>query len=116
MDPNGSRLPTVAPAARTSSTPDAKPRGANRSTKSTGKLQVLPDQPEPVAGPQPPSLVKPEPPKIKPPQAPPQTSGEDLTPESAGSTYTDEDEEETEEVEEQDAEVSTICKQYSINH
>lgn len=106
MDPGGSRLPTVAPAARPPSTTDVKPRGANRSTKSTGKLQVLPDQPEPVAGPQPPSLPKPEPPKIK-PLPPPQISGEDLAPESAGSTYTDEDEEETEEIEEQDAEAST---------
>ena len=29
--------------------PDAKPRGANRSTKVAGKLKVLPEQPESLA-------------------------------------------------------------------
>lgn len=103
MEANNNRLPTVAPTLRPPSTPVDKPRGANRSTKSTGKLQVLPDQLEPVPGPQPNSHHEPEPPKVK---LPPKSDG--VAPGSSSSAYTDEDEdeEEVEEVEEEpDAEV-----------
>ena len=33
---------------------DLKPRGPNRTTKTAGKLKVLPEQPEPSTGPRPP--------------------------------------------------------------
>lgn len=108
MDVNGSRLPTVAPGAshRPLATPDGKPRGANRTTKSTGKLQVLPDQPEPAVAGVVGQLQKPELPKIKPPPR----SGIEASIPSSASAHTDEEEEEeeTEETEEQDAEVSTL--------
>ena len=109
METNSNRLPTVAPVTRPPSAPADKPRGANRSTKSTGKLQVLPDQPESVPGPPPIPHHEAEPPKAK---LPPKT-GDVVVPENTSSAYTDEDEEEeeVEEVEEEpDAEV---CLQFT---
>ncbi|KAL5521621.1 RMD1 [Sanghuangporus sanghuang] len=97
--PTGSRLPVAsskAPAAAS----EPKPRGANRSTKVAGKLQVLPEQPDVPTQ----SQILPEPSKPKPPRAaePPVIP----EPTSGSTAESDEDaDDEEEELEEQDAEV-----------
>ncbi|KAL5514340.1 hypothetical protein ACEPAG_2428 [Sanghuangporus baumii] len=97
--PTGSRLPVAGnkiPAAAS----EPKPRGANRSTKVAGKLQVLPEQPDVPTQ----SQILPEPSKPKPPRAtePPVI----LEPTSGSTAESDEDaDDEEEELEEQDAEV-----------
>ncbi|KAI5121802.1 hypothetical protein M0805_009794 [Coniferiporia weirii] len=98
--PNGSRLPTVSP--RQPTPAESKPRGANRSTKVAGKLQVLPDQQD--VPPQ--TKVLTELPKPPPPAA----VGE---PTSASTVDSDEEEadDEEEDIEEEDAEVYTQIAQ-----
>lgn len=77
---------------------ELKARGANRSTKVAGKLQVLPDQPDAPTQ----SKVLVEPPKADVPVA---VEGEPKSPTTPGSDEEEGDEEEEDLEEEQDAEV-----------
>ncbi|KAL5476810.1 RMD1 [Sanghuangporus weigelae] len=97
--PAGSRLPIASSKAPAASS-EPKPRGANRSTKVAGKLQVLPEQPDvPTQSQILPEPSKPKPPRVaEPPVVPEPTSG------STAESDEDADDEE-EELEEQDAEV-----------
>ncbi|KAL5498674.1 RMD1 [Sanghuangporus vaninii] len=97
--PTGSRLP-VASSKAPAAVSEPKPRGANRSTKVAGRLQVLPEQPDVPTQ----SQIIPEPSKPKPPRAaePPVIP----EPTSGSTAESDEDaDDEEEELEEQDAEV-----------
>lgn len=96
--PHGGRLPTVsikAPAG------DAKPRGANRSSKVAGKLQVLPEQPDVPTQ----STILPDPSKPKPPPKAETASANEPTSTSAGDSDEEDGDDEEEELEEEDAEV-----------
>ncbi|EJD05487.1 DUF155-domain-containing protein [Fomitiporia mediterranea MF3/22] len=102
--PHGNRPPV--PAAKPPSA-ESKPRGANRSTKVAGKLQVLPDQPDvPTQSTILQGKAKPKHTQIA--EAAAQT--EALSPSTADSDEDDADDEE-EETEEQDAEVYTQIAQ-----
>ena len=80
---------------------DQKPRGANRSTKVAGKLQVLPEQPDVPTQ----SQILPEPPKPKPPRTVEVPPVVEVTSGSTAESDEDADDEEEEIEEEQDAEV-----------
>lgn len=103
--PNGNRQP-----AGSSKTPssESKPRGANRSTKVAGKLQVLPEQPDVPTQ----SKVLQEPSEPKPPSKPQETVP--VEPTSASTVESDEeDADDEEDFEEQDAEV---CRKLFFMH
>ncbi|KAH8115944.1 DUF155-domain-containing protein [Phellopilus nigrolimitatus] len=90
---NGGRLPTTSPRVPPA---EAKTRGANRSTKIAGKLQVLPDQPDVPSQ----SKIL-----VELPKPPPPPTGGEPTGGSTGNSDEDEADDEEEEIEEQDAEV-----------
>ena len=97
---NQSRLPVTGSKAPAPAT-DQKPRGANRSTKVAGKLQVLPEQPDVPTQ----SQILPEPSKPKPPRTVEVPPVVEVTSGSTAESDEDADDEEEEIEEEQDAEV-----------
>lgn len=103
--PHGGRLPTVSTKAPPS---DAKPRGANRSSKVAGKLQVLPEQPDVPTQ----STILPDPSKPKPPPKAGTTSTSEPTSASAVDSDEEDGDDEEEELEEEDAEVCRLLLHY----
>ena len=100
--PNGSRQPGSSAKATVS---DSKPRGANRSSKTGGKLQVLPDQPEPPSAVAAATVLNRDLERVKAAIPVPETSNEPLSTSTAGSEDEDDAEDEDDQLEEQDAQV-----------